>query len=449
MIKLTLKKIALVVDALLIGNDLEVKNICTDTRKNEIKDSLFLAIKGIKINSHFLCYEAIKMGALSLLVDFVFPTVIPQLVVYDTKVALFKIARWIRLNSKSKILAITGSTGKTSVKEITANILSKKSSTLYTLNNFNNEIGVALTLLKLNNFNYKYTILELGVDKINDICNLGKMVCPDVALVTNISVSHLKGFKTFFNVLNEKYKIYSYINYNGIAIINIDNVYLNFFRKYIYVNKILFFSFYKKFGVNVFISNLKLTVYGSYFNLNINGKKNKIFLKLLGFHNILNILASSTLAVSVNISIKKIILGIEDCIPIKGRLYPFYLSKNKILLDDTYNSNPRSLYYSLCFLKYCPGYKILVVGDMAELYNMSIYYHIKIGILIRKMCINKVLSIGNYSFLISKYSLLGEHFINFYDLVKNLKKNLFIQSNITILLKGSRYLKMEKIIDYL
>ncbi len=446
---LDLFKIANITGAILVGKNLYINNICVDTRKNNIKNSLFIIIRG-KNNINFLCFDAIKKGALAILTDKYLPINISQLIVKNSYYALTKIVSWLRRNTSTKFLSLTGSTGKTTVKEITANILRQSGKTLYNYANFNNEIGISYTLLKLYKYIYKFSVLEFGANNINDINYLSNLVKPDVACVTNLSISHLTGFKNFLNIIKCKGKIFKHLSSSGLVILNSNCIFNKFWEKYFWNKEKIFVSFkYIRKENYVSIRNLNVNSWGSFFTLVTCLGEINVYIKLLGIHNILNSLFASALSLSSSISLKDIKVGLESCKPIKGRLYPIYLNKNKIILDDTYNSNPRSLYYSIYFLNKFLGDKILVVGDMAELDYMSIYYHIKIGILIKKnFLINRVFSFGKYSFYISKYSLIGQHFWDIDNLVLNLKRIIKNSDKITILIKGSRFLCMEKIINY-
>ncbi len=451
MFNIDLKKIAFITNANLIGYNINIYNICIDTRDKTIKNSLFIAIRGKNIDSHCLYQDALQKGALALLVNFVLPTTKPQLILqYDTKKALFKIAEWLRKNvSKAKFIGITGSTGKTSVKEITANILQRCGQTLYTYQNFNTCIGISLTLTKLIHFSYKYAVIELGANNLNDIVFSSKIVNPDVGLITNLSCSHLMGFKNFSNIVIEKGKIFNFLSQSGIAVLNFDDNYYKIWCNYIKNKQILYFSIYKNIGVAIFASFIRITLYGSYFFLHTPSGKTKVFIKLLGLQNIINSIAAVALAYSVGVSLQDIVCGLESCVPVKGRLYPIFLKKNKVLLDDTYNSNPRSLFFSARFLELFNGYKILVISDMAELGCMSKLLHIKMGFILNKMSINEILSFGKYSYYISKLSVSGKHFDSLYYLIQYLKYILHIHYKVTILIKGSRIFQMETIIDNL
>ncbi len=447
---LNLLKIANITDAILLGKNIYIKNISVDTRKINIKDSLFIVIEG-SYDKKFLCFNAIKKGALALLVDFYLSIFkVPLLIVKDTKIALGKISSWLRKKSSSKVICITGSTGKTSSKEIIVNILKQSNFILYNLYNFNNELGVPITLLNLQYFKYKYIVLELGSNSIGDINYLSKITLPNISCITNISISHLRGFKNFKNIIIDKGKIFKYLSKDGTAIININYFYYNYWKKYLLDKKKIFYNILDFYKCNIFISDLKFNIFGTYFVMNTIYGKQKVFLKLLGIHNISNVLLSILLSLYLNVNIKDIKLGLESLLPIKGRLYPIFLNKKKVILDDSYNCNPRSLYFSILFLHKCNGYKLLVISDMFDLSYMSFFYHKYIGILIKKnFLINKILSIGKYSYYITKYSRIGEHFNNFNKLLSRIKSILISYNEITILIKGSNIFNMSRIINFL
>ncbi len=447
---LDLLTISRIINGVLFGNNIYIYNISIDTRDLKIRNSLFIFIKG-NYKEDFLCFNAIKNGALALLINnFNKNYNVPQIIVKDTKLSLGLICKWLRKKSIAKVISITGSTGKTSVKEIISNILIQSGRTLFNYYNFNNDLGVPITLLNLQYNKYKYIVLELGSNKLGDIDYLSNIVSPNISCITNISISHLKGFKKFINIIIDKGKIFKYLSNNGYAFININHNYINYWYKYLLNKKIIFYSLFKCFYTNVYITNINIDIYGSNFILHTYYGSINIFLKLLGIHNIINSILSISLSLLLGISLKDIKVGLESCLPIKGRLYPIYFKNKKIILDDSYNCNPRSLYYSLLFLSQCNGYKLLIISDMSELSYMSEFYHKYIGLLIKNFFkINKVLSIGKYSYLISKYSLIGEHFNNLNSLLLRFKYIFKIVDNLIVLIKGSRIFNMDKIINFM
>ncbi len=449
MFLLSLSKISYITKSILIGKNIYINNISFDTRLKNIQNSLFIIIKG-NSSINYLCNDAIKKGVSAILSEYFLFIDIPQLIVKDSYLALSRIVNWLRKKVNTIFISLTGSTGKTTVKEITANILKISGKTLYNYSNWNSSLGVLYTLLDLYKYIYKYSVLEFGADNIKDIDYISNIVKPDIVGITNIAVSHLDGFKNFLNIVKTKGKIFKNLSSSGLILLN-HNFYLNKFWNKYFLNKRKFFISYipiRKYNY-ISICNLKIYLWGSYFTLITDLGIINIFTKLLGIHNIWNCLFASALSFLACVNLKDIKLGIESFNPIKGRLFPLYLNKNKLILDDTYNSNPRSLYYSILFLKKCLGYKILVVGDMAELNNMSVYYHINMGKLIKNfLYVHEVLSIGINSFYISKYSLKGKHFLNIKYLILYLKKKIKDYNEITILIKGSRFLGMEKIINF-
>ncbi len=449
MFLLSLSKISYITKSILVGKDIYINNISVDTRLKNIENSLFIIIKGNN-SIEYLCNEAIKKGALAILSEYYFFIDIPQLIVKNSYFALSNIVSWLRKKNNTKFISLTGTTGKTTVKEITSNILKNSGKTLYNYSNWNSGLGVLYTLLNLYQCIYKYSVLELGADSIKDIDYISNIVKPDIVGITNISISHLNSFKNFFNIVKCKGKIFKNLSSSGLILLN-HNYFLNKFWKKYFLNRDKFFISYIPIRKSNYISicNYNINLWGSNFTLITDSGIINIYTKLLGIHNIWNCLFSSALSFLSGANLKDIKIGIENFNPIKGRLYPIYLNKNKLIIDDTYNSNPRSLYYSILFLKKCLGYRILVVGDMAELNFMSLYYHIKIGKLLKDfLFVDEVLSFGINSFYISKYSFKGIHFLNIKNLVLYLKKIFKNYSDVTVLIKGSRFLGMEKIINF-
>lgn len=410
---------------------------------------MFFAIKGNHFDGHNFINLAILNGANAIIVNRIFPVTISQIIVEDTKKALFKLAKWVRKKSNAKIIAITGSSGKTSVKEITANILSISGKTLKTKDNTNNHIGIALNLLRLEK-DHKYAVLEVGANHLKEISYSSHLIKPQCVLINNVSFAHLSGFKNMKNIINAKGEIFHGLSINGTAIININSNGIKYWKKNLYNKKILYFSTNdtrkKK---DFWAKKISYNVYYSKFYLYTPLGKIKIFFSLLGKHNIDNAIASAALAFSLQIPLKNIQIGLSKCTPIPGRLYPIFLKKNITILDDTYNSNPKSVVASMKTLCLMPKYRIMVISDMLELGNKSFNLHCKIGYLAKNMKINKILSIGIFSKEISKISTIGEHYYNYSTIVIRLLELLKQHTNITILIKGSRKFTMEKIIHML
>lgn len=445
MIKTKISDIAKIIHAKLIGNNAIISSISTDSRKYK-RDCLFLALIGKKFNAHNFVDHAIKYGGcIAVVVNYKINTLVPQLLVNDTKVALIKLAAWIRKVTKVRIIAITGSSGKTSVKEITAKILSQSNVILYTKKNFNNEIGISLTLLELT-YAHKFLIIEIGARKLGDIQKFSNVLQSEVALINNLSASHLSSFKSMSILSQTKGEIINSLKNDGTFISNHDSNDLLHWPRINSLKKIILFSEYQKDNIDFFATNKIVNLTGTKFYLHSPYGKHLIYTPLIGMHNIANILASCAISFAIGTKISDILLGLKKISFIPGRMYPIFLAKNKIILDDSYNANPCSMINAIQTLNFMPGYKVIIIGDMLELGNYSITYHKIIGKLISKKKINEVISIGKLSYFTSILNKNGKHFYDAKLLVNYIIKLININEYITLLFKGSRSSNMQKIV---
>ncbi|CAL4321072.1 UDP-N-acetylmuramoyl-tripeptide--D-alanyl-D-alanine ligase [Buchnera aphidicola (Neophyllaphis podocarpi)] len=443
MIKISLNKIAKITSGKIINNIYtEIDNIIINSKKITL-GSLFIALVGNNFNAHHFINEAIIKGAQGLLIEKEVQYNIPQILVTNTSKALEEIASWLRKTTNVTLIALTGSSGKTSVKEITAKILKKKGKTIFTPKNLNNKIGVSITLLKLKE-HHKYAVIEVGANNPGEIKYINKIIKPNIVLINNIHYAHLKGFKSINGVAKAKQEIFSNLDEKGIIIINSDSNKWKIWNKSIKDKKVLCFSIKRK--ADFFADNIYISTKGLKFNLNT--RKNKIPIKvpLLGTHNISNILAATAIVSCMNLPLKKIKNTITKLKQITGRLKIIKLSKKKYLIDDTYNANIGSMNAAINFLNSINGYKIIITGDMHELGDKSTYYHKFIGNKIKNSKINRIFSIGKLSQHISKQNKQGQHFYTHEELVNKVKKLIMHKKNIIVLIKGSRNSKMEKIL---
>ncbi|QJC35221.1 UDP-N-acetylmuramoyl-tripeptide--D-alanyl-D-alanine ligase [Enterobacteriaceae endosymbiont of Donacia proxima] len=446
---ISLKKLSQIVNGKLIGNNIKILNFSIDSKKIKQK-CIFIAICGNKFDGHFFINDAIKNGALAILVHKYTNINIPQIIVLDTTIGLAKLSLWKRIKFKHDVIGITGSSGKTSVKEMTVSILKNKNKTIFTEKNMNNHIGVPLTLLKLQN-QYKYAVIEIGGNKINDISYIANLVKPDVALINNISESHLEGFKSLKNIIKNKSDIFKYLKNKGIAIINYDDKNQKKILKKLSNDKNIFtFSLQNNktdfFAKNIIIlpNKIKFLLISPIGEILI-----KLFLIGGGIHNIYNALASAALSFSVGSTLEEIAIGLKNFKSIKGRMYPIIIGHNKLIINDTYNANPNSVSIAINILKNFPGKKILVIGDMLELGIYTIFYHKKIKKLILKSNIDYIFSIGKYSYYFIKKNIKSQHFSNKNMLVNQLFLIIKNFNHYTILFKGSRKNKIEILIKML
>ncbi|WWO99378.1 MAG: UDP-N-acetylmuramoyl-tripeptide--D-alanyl-D-alanine ligase [Candidatus Dasytiphilus stammeri] len=449
MIPISLIKLAKIIDGELIGSDIEICQIITDTRQN-IEQALFIALIGKNFDAHDFVEQAINNNKIiAVIVSRILVINIPQIIVKNTSLALGKLAKWLRTQLTTKVIALTGSSGKTTVKEMLTAILKQCGNTLSTIGNMNNHIGVPLTLLQLNK-EYLYTVIELGANHPGEIYYTVQLTNPEVVLINNITLSHLHGFGSILGVAKSKGEIFTGLVENGIAVINADSHYLQYWR-HLLGNKLVWrFSLTPKPESHFFATNILLNVTSTQFTLNTPKGCIEVCLPLLGKHNIANALAAATLASAVDdISLENIKRGLAQLKGLPGRSYPILLDRNKLLIDDSYNANVGSMKAAASILSKMPGYRIMVVGDIAELGDDSVRYHQMIGFIVRLAEIDKVISIGIMSKNISDLNYDGEHFYDQSKLIQRLQVLMEKYPKVTILIKGSRRARMENIVHSL
>lgn len=451
MIKTTLSQLAISIDAKLYGGDAEVNNIYTDSR-GKIDKGLFVALKGDNFDAHNFLDIVSKQGAIGAVVEQHNQLNIPQLVVKNSQLALGEIAHFNRTRLKAKIIAVTGSSGKTTVKEMIASILRGVGKTYATKGNLNNEIGAPLSLLDMDETD-EFGVIELGASRAGDIDYTVKMVEPDVAVINNVAAAHLEGFGDLNGVASAKGEIYSGLKKrNGIAIINNDDAFAGFWKKQLTQNKLLvqkIITFSKKGAADLVAKNVKLDVdQCAQFEIECKTEKEPVHLNLTGSHNVNNALAAAACCIALGVSLKKIAKGLSQVPSIAGRLNIQYLSNGCRLIDDTYNANIESMKVAINLLSRYQGRKILVIGDMAELGKYENEMHEQLGRLAVESKIDVLYSYGKLTQLSQKsFAGEGEHFVEQALLIKQLKQE--INSDTTILIKGSRSAAMENVVTAL
>jgi len=445
MISITLSQLATILGADVSG-ELTFDAVTTDTRKIT-PGCLFVALKGERFDAHDFAEQAKAAGAGALLVSRKLDIDLPQAVVKDTRLAFGELAAWVRQQVPARIVALTGSSGKTSVKEMAAAILSQCGSTLYTAGNLNNDIGVPMTLLRLTN-EHEYAVIELGANHQGEIAWTVSLTQPEAALVNNLAAAHLEGFGSLEGVAKAKGEIYTGLPVDGIAIMNADNNdWLNW-KSVIGDRKTWRFS-PNAANSDFTATNVHVTSHGTEFTLQTPTGDVDVLLPLPGRHNIANALAATALTMAVGAPLSAIKAGLANLKAVPGRLFPIPLAENKLLLDDSYNANVGSMTAAVQVLSEMPGYRVLVVGDMAELGDESEACHIQVGEAAKASGIDRVLSAGHLSQNISQASGVGEHFADKAALIARLKALVEEQQIVTVLVKGSRSAAMEEVVHAL
>ncbi|MGG4663825.1 UDP-N-acetylmuramoyl-tripeptide--D-alanyl-D-alanine ligase [Providencia vermicola] len=422
-----------------------LESVSTDSRKIG-ENGLFIALKGERFDAHHFAEQVVADGAKALLVERQLAVNCPQVVVEDTRIAMGQLAAWVRQQVSARIVGLTGSSGKTSVKEMTASILAERGKTLYTAGNLNNDIGVPLTLFRLTP-EYDFAVVEMGANHPNEIAYTTNIVKPETALVNNLFGAHLAGFGSPEGVAKAKGEIYQGIPEEGTAIVNLDSC----SEKWQFQPRqtVWYYSLTQQPKADFYPADIRINQLTTDFMLHTPVGAVDITLPLPGVHNIANVLAASALAISVGASLEDIKNGLANTKAVPGRLFPVRLAEHKVVLDDSYNANDGSMIAAIHVLEKMPGYRILVVGDMGELGDYAEECHQRVGIAAKQAGLDKVFSVGELSKLISEFSECGEHFTVKSDLLTRLIPLAQQNDVVSILVKGSRSSAMEDVVNAL
>jgi len=446
MIPVSLTTLAEVSGGALHGSDLVLSDVTTDTRK-VTPGCLFVALVGERFDAHDFAADAIASGAQALLVSKHLPLSVPQVVVADTRIAFGKLAAWVRQQSKARVVALTGSSGKTSVKEMTAAILRECGETLYTAGNLNNDFGVPMTLLRLTE-QHQYAVIELGANHQGEIAYTTELTRPESALVNNLAAAHLEGFGSLAGVAKAKGEIFNGLPANGTAILNADSNDWPRWQNNLHGKRVWRFS-PQSADSDFTARDIRMAVDGTRFTLQTPRGDIEITLPLPGRHNIANALAAAALALSVDAPLSAIQSGLKNLQAVPGRLFPIRLAEHQLLLDDSYNANVGSMTAAAQVLGEMPGYRVMVVGDMAELGEEAEQCHREVGLAAKAAGVDRVLSVGVLSASISESSGVGEHFATKTALTERLRTLLSEHRELTVLIKGSRSAAMEQVVQNL
>ncbi|WON77682.1 UDP-N-acetylmuramoyl-tripeptide--D-alanyl-D-alanine ligase [Serratia sp. UGAL515B_01] len=444
MISVSIKALADILGAELLGADCQLTEVTTDTRQITT-GCLFVALKGERFDAHDFAADAVDSGAGALLVSKRLLVDVPQLIVKDTRLALGLLGAWVRQQVPAKVVALTGSSGKTSVKEMTASILRECGNVLHTAGNFNNDIGVPLTLLRLEP-QHDFAVIELGANHIGEIAYTTSLTQPQSALVNNLAAAHLEGFGSLAGVAQAKGEIYSGLPANGIAIINADSNDQPGWRVQLEGKKAWRFSLQANEAVDFYASDVQVKGGQTHFTLHSPFGMMAIVLPLPGRHNVANALAAAALAMSVGASLEAVSAGLKQLQAVPGRLFPIVLAEDKLLLDDSYNANVGSMKAAVQTLAEMPGYRVMVVGDMAELGEEAEEYHRQLGEAARVAGIDKVIGVGPFSKILCSAASNGEHCQDKTIVTARVAELLSAYAVITVLIKGSRSAAMEQVV---
>nr|WP_226409353.1 UDP-N-acetylmuramoyl-tripeptide--D-alanyl-D-alanine ligase [Dechloromonas denitrificans] len=431
----------------MIGADVALTGISSDTRGIG-PEQLFVALRGERFDAHDFLAQAATSGAAALMVADAsrVPAGISAVVVDDTRLALGLLGAAWRATFALPVLAVTGSNGKTTTKEMIAAILKAQfgDDVLATRGNLNNDIGLPQTLLGLN-ATHRAAVIEMGMNHPGEIAYLAPLGAPNVALVTNAQRAHLEGMGDLDEVAREKGSIFTGLQPNGVAVINADDAYAALWRAMAGEHAVRTFGIdhpadvYGKVSQHGLETSLELIA--------LEGSAT-IRLRIPGRHNAGNAVAAAAACLAAGIPLAAVVAGLESFTGVKGRLQRRAGKKGAEILDDTYNANPDSVRAGIDVLAATIGRKLLVLGDMGEIGEASAQYHDEIGGYAKSQGIDRLFALGDAAqTAVRNFGEGARHYCNVDKLIAAVDKELGEET--TVLVKGSRFMKMERVADAL
>ncbi len=440
--KITLTQVSEILAGKVINKNAEFTGVSTDSRTLQ-PGQLFIALSGENFDGHQFLAEVKNKGAAAAIVSRPIEIDLPLLQVADTEKALGALAAWHRRQFTLPLIALTGSCGKTTVKEMLRTILTQAGAALANIGTLNNAIGVPLTLLQLQP-EHRYAVIEMGANHPGEIAYLTQMAQPQVAFINNIAPAHLEGFGTVEGVAQAKSEIYTGLAQDGIVLINADDKFADWLKEKAADKKIITFGIEHTadFQAEALTANQE----GCFsFCLKTPQEKITIQLPLPGRHTVLNAVAAAAAASSVGVTLTAIKAGLESMQPVNGRLVMKQSAAGARIFDDTYNANPFSVQAALQVLSNYSGERVLVLGDMAELGANTEQMHSDIGRLAKELGINRLYAWGKLSR--ATVQAFGEGGVHFEDKERlSAAVRSVLQPAMTVLVKGSRSAKMEQVV---
>ncbi len=424
-----------------------IHGVSTDSRKINAGD-LYIPLSGERFNGHHFIAQAIEQGAVAALidqdVDAALVRRLPLIRVTNCLIVLGQIAGWNRAQFQGPIVAVTGSAGKTSVKQLMSSVLAQRYCTWMTQGNLNNHIGAPLTLLALQP-EHEAAVIELGASGVGEIAYTAQWVKPQVGIITNAAEAHLEGFGSLQGIVQTKGELLDFIQPGGWAILNADDVFYAEWAERAAAVKLLSFGFSA--SADVRASNLQCDLQGSRFILHLDGEEYAVRLPLLGEHNVRNALAVSAAAYALGLSAAEIIQGLQQAATVSGRLHWLEGKSGQRILNDAYNANPASVKAAIDVLKHA-AHSWLVLGDMAELGDGELAAHADVGRYAQAQGIQHLLATGERCRKAVEAFGAGAHwFETKEELVRYLQQQTTDQD--VILVKGSRSAGMDQVVQAL
>jgi UDP-N-acetylmuramoyl-tripeptide--D-alanyl-D-alanine ligase len=440
---LRLSEIALWTRGTLHGRDLMVRGVATDTRQ-PMPGALFAALRGEHFDGHDFIDAAKRAGAIAALVARPVASDLPQVVVADTTLALGDLASHVRAQHRARVVGITGSNGKTTVKTLAASILARHGKTHVNAGNFNNEIGLPLSLLAMPE-DTEYAVFEMGAGKPGDIDYLAAIARPEIGLVNNIGPAHLERMGSLEAIAETKAALYAALPAHGTALINADDAFATLFAGIHRAGRAIRFGLDRPADIGAEIHKLGAE---SHFVLHTPAGSVGVALPLPGRHNVANALAASSIAFALDVPLATIKQGLEAAPAIKGRLVRHAMPGGWTLIDDSYNANPASTAAAIATVAQESAEAWLVLGDMRELGAQGRELHARIGALARSSGIAWLYTVGDLArAAAAAFGEGAQHFADQAALTRALAAQ--VRAGVNVLVKGSRGSAMDRVVKAL
>lgn len=445
-----LQTVAGMMNGVLHGRDVSIAGVSTDSRRIA-QGELFIALRGENFDGHEFLGAAAERGASAVVIDQLAAKngplpACPYIVVDDTRLALGRFAGEWRRRFDIPVIAVTGSNGKTTTKEMIAGIMRAAlgEHVLVTRGNLNNDIGVPLTLLGLHDW-HRAAVVEMGMNHPGEISYLTMMVRPTIALVTNVQRAHLEGMGSLETIALEKGSIFDGLTENGVAVFSDDEPWAALWKRQNQNRKMLNFSFNHDAELVACYQGWRLV---NDIDLDVADRKVSFTLPVPGAHNAFNAVAAAAATLAAGIDLEAISEGLSSFKGVKGRLQQRLGKQGCMIIDDTYNANPDSVKAAIEVLSSLPGRKILILGDMGEIGRGSAQYHDEVGGYAKSQGIDLLLALGDASArAASNFGQGARHFKKIDEMITAALKELTPET--TILVKGSRFMRMERVVDAL
>jgi UDP-N-acetylmuramoyl-tripeptide--D-alanyl-D-alanine ligase len=448
MIRMTLGALAAPLGGTVRGGDAAFTAVCTDTRRLA-PGELFVALTGPSFDGHTFVGQAAVHGAVAAIVSRRVDVAMPCLTVPDTRVALGQLGALWRQASHARVVAITGSNGKTTLKEMTAAILRRRGRVLATAGNLNNDVGVPLTLVRLQDEDY--AVVEMGANHLGEIGYLSGLTRPDVAVLNNAGRAHLEGFGSPEAVARGKAEIVTGLRDDGVFVYNADSPWAPLWREIASGRPCLRFGLARDADVTSpgqALLQWDAAGFAQRFEVHADGSSTEVQLALLGEHNRMNALAAAAAALAAGATLADVGAGLATVRPVAGRLAAGRRADGGWMVDDSYNANPDSVAAAIAVLATAPGGRVLVLGDLAELGAGAAALHAALGEQARAAGIGQLYTVGTLSAAASQaFGPHARHFGAQAELIQALRGA--VRPDDVVLVKGSRSARMEKVVEAL